>query len=160
MDLLAKDVMVTDFSTLKENDTVQKAMRFIEEGKVRTRRDTSAYGIMVTDDQNNLVGMISTFSILYHIRPPFLNYWQSDSQDLWAGEFESYINMAKSLKVKSIMSTPVYSVNEDDHLITIIDIMVRKKIHRVPVVSQSRIVGIIYLNDVFSKIYRRFFSNQ
>jgi hypothetical protein len=53
---------------------------------------------MVTDDFGDLVGVLSMFDVLYHIRPPFLNYL-GDSVQIAVQELEAYVNRFKELTV-------------------------------------------------------------
>jgi CBS domain-containing protein len=101
MELKAKDIMVKDFSTIRPDAPVREAVRMILEGKPR-QNGYKPFGIMVTDEIGRLVGMVSMFDILYHLRPPFMNF-----------EMEG---------------TPL---------------------RRLPVVDSDRILGIVYLSDVF-----------
>ena len=151
-ELTAKDIMVKSYVTIAPDAPIQEAARLIFEGKVRDS-GYKPFGIIVTDEIGRLVGMISMFDILYHLRPAFLNY-EIDTFDMSKGELEPYVNQFKELKVEQVMSTPVVTVSPDDDLIILIDLMVKKKFRRLPVVDGNKILGIVYLSDVFYRLYR------
>jgi CBS domain-containing protein len=142
-----KDIMVKDFSTIRPDAPVREAVRMILEGKPR-HTGYKPFGIMVTDEIGRLVGMISMFDILYHLRPPFMNY-EMEGAPLWKGELEPYLDQFRALRVEQVMTTPVITCAPDDPLMQVIDRMVKKRARRLPVVDSDRILGIVYLSDVF-----------
>ena len=150
IELAAKDIMDTDFKTIHPDVPVKKAVRLIFEGKTRTT-GYKTISLMVTDDLNQLVGVISMFDVLYHLRPAFLNYGL-DSISLWQGELEPYLEHFNHLTVEQIMTGSVLTVKPDDHLMVVIDRMVKKKLRRLPVVEDNKILGIVYISDVFSRL--------
>ena len=146
-ELKARDIMVKDFTSISPDAPVREAARLIFEGKVRETGYKPA-GIVVIDEINRLRGIISMFDILYHLRPPFMNY-ALETLDVWKGEIEPYIDQFKDIKVEQIMSSPVLTASPEDDLMVLIDWMIKKKARRVPVVDGEKILGIVYLSDVF-----------
>lgn len=147
MDLTAKEIMEKDFLTTHPDTPVRDAARLIFEGSVR-KTGYKPFGLMVTDEGGLLVGMISMFDIIYHLRPPFMNY-ELESFRLEHGELEPYLDHFKDLKVEQVMSSPVVTVAPDSDMMVLLDTMVKKKVRRLPVVVDSQILGIVYLSDVF-----------
>ncbi|HOP47440.1 MAG TPA: CBS domain-containing protein [Desulfobacteraceae bacterium] len=150
--LKAKDIVVNDYETISPEASVKEAAKLIFNGKVRTT-GYKPFGVMVVDDTGRLLGMVSMFDILYHLRPSFLNY-EVGSFSIWKGEIEVYVDHFKDLRVEQIMSTPVIAVAPDDDLMIVIDLMIKKKYRRIPVVDNGKIVGIVYLSDVFYHLCR------
>jgi CBS domain-containing protein len=148
MEMKAKDIMVKEFSTVRPDAPVREAVRMILEGKPR-QTGYKPFGVMVTDEVGRLVGMVSMFDILYHLRPSFLNY-EMDEPTLWKGEIEPYLDQFRDLRVEQVMTTPVITCGPNDHLMVVIDRMVKKRARRLPVVEENQILGIVYLSDVFS----------
>jgi CBS domain-containing protein len=147
MKATARDVMVRNFDKIRSDAPIEEAVRLIFKGKVRETGQKTA-SVMVIDRFNRLTGVISMFDILYHLRPPVFNYMVSGI-DFWNEELESYIKRFKRLTVKQIMSSPVLFVAPDDDLMVVIDRMVREKCRRLPVVERSRVIGIVYLSEVY-----------
>jgi len=144
--------VVNDYETISPEASVKEAAKLIFNGKVRTT-GYKPFGVMVVDDTGRLLGMVSMFDILYHLRPSFLNY-EVGSFSIWKGEIEVYVDHFKDLRVEQIMSTPVIAVAPDDDLMIVIDLMIKKKYRRIPVVDNGKIVGIVYLSDVFYHLCR------
>ncbi|MCK4829886.1 CBS domain-containing protein [bacterium] len=147
MKVTARDVMVKNFDKIRSNAPIEEALHLIYNGKVRETGQKTA-SVMVIDRFNRLTGVISMFDVLYHLRPPVLNYMVSGI-DFWNEELESYVKRFKGLTVKQVMSSPVLFVSPDDDLMVVIDRMVSKKHRRLPVVENSMVVGIVYLSEVY-----------
>ena len=147
MRVTARDVMVKDFDKIRSNAPIEEAVQLIYNGKIRETGQKTA-SVMVIDRFNRLTGVISMFDVLYHLRPPVLNYMVSGI-DFWNEELESYVKRFKGLTVKQVMSSPVLFVSPDDDLMVVIDRMVSKKHRRLPVVENSMVVGIVYLSEVY-----------
>jgi len=147
MKVTARDVMVKDFDKIRSNAPIEEAVRLIYKGKVRETGQKTA-SIMVIDKFNHLTGVLTMFDVLYHLRPPVLNYMVS-SIDFRNEELESYVKHFKGLTVKQVMTSPVLFVSPDDDLMVVIDRMVRNKYRRLPVIENSRVIGIVYLSEVY-----------
>lgn len=150
MKLPARELMTTDFVTIRPEALISEAARLIFHGKIRPT-GYKPFGIMVTDDFQRLVGMISMHDILYHLRPPFMNY-DMEHNLIWEDELEPYMDKFKELTVEQIMSTPVVTASPEDHFIVLIDRMIKTGARRIPVVEGDKILGIVYLSDVFHRL--------
>jgi CBS-domain-containing membrane protein len=147
MKVTARDIMVKDFDTVQFNAPIEEAVNLIFNGKVRAAGHKTV-SVMVTDQLGQVVGVLTMFDILYHLRPPILNYLV-DRLDFWDGEVESYVEHFKGLTVEQVMNSPVRYISPDADLMVIIDRMVREKCRRLPVMENARIIGIVYLSEVF-----------
>ena len=147
MDLTARDIMVQDYGTIRPDAPVREAVRLIYKGKVR-KTGYKPFGILVTDEIGLLIGMVSMFDVIYHLRPPFMNY-DVDSFTVWKGDMEPFLDKFDDLTVEQVMSTSVLTASPEDHLMIAIDRMVKKRARRLPVVENDKILGIVYLSDIF-----------
>ena len=103
-----------------------------------------------------LVGTLSTYEVLYHFRPSFLNYATHEINIDWNGIITPYIKQFKSLTVGQVMK-PIHIVAApDDHLIMVIDQMVKHNLRRLPVVKDSELQGIIFLPDAYYYLFNLF----
>jgi CBS domain-containing protein len=150
MEQIVRDIMSTDFDTVRPDASVKEAVQVIAEAKAK-ESGYRRFSVLVTDELDQLVGIVSVFDVLYHLRPPFLNY-EVDSFPIWEGELQAYIEQFKNLKVYQIMSSPVMTISPDDPVMLAIDRMVKKKARRVPVVKEDEIVGVVYLTDLFQHL--------
>jgi CBS domain-containing protein len=67
-------------------------------------------------------------------------------------ELEKAYEEARSIKVKEIMSKPVITAAEDEHLSDVVVKMLENNIHRVPVVRDDKPVGIISRHDLLKLV--------
>ncbi len=142
--------MVKDFNMISQDAPVEDAVRLIVKGKTR-ETGYKTVSVMVTDNVGNLCGVLSMFDVLYHLRPPILNSFR-DSFIFSEHELDSYIKRFKGLTVAQVMNSPVRYVSPDTELMVIIDRMVKEKSRRLPVVENSKLIGIVYLAEVFYHI--------
>jgi CBS domain-containing protein len=132
----AIDVMVRDVVTVRPDTDVAEAIKLLAE------HDVSA--LPVLDDAGNLVGMLSEADLIQRVeigtekRRP---WWQ----EAMTGASTLAADFAKShgKKVGEVMATGVISVSEDTPLSEIAALFERKRIKRVPVVKDGKLVGIV-----------------
>jgi CBS domain-containing protein len=146
--------MVTEFDTIQSNEPVEKAIQMILNGKVR-ETGHKTISLMVLDEFKMFVGIVTMADILYHVRPDYLNYGLTGEEVPWTQEyFDIALKSIKEKKVAEIMSSNIVGAFVDEHLMAILDRMVRNKYHRLPVLENGRPIGIVYISD----IYYYFFS--
>ena len=158
MKMTARDVMVEDFDKIRSNAPIEEAVRLIFNGKVRETGQKTA-SIMVIDKFNHLTGVLSMFDVLYNLRPPVFDYMVSGI-DFWNEELESYVKRFKGLTVKQVMTSPVLFVSPDDDLMVVIDRMVKKRCRRLPVLEKSRVIGIVYLSEVYHHLCKNLLKTE
>lgn len=147
MDVKARDIMVKEFETVASDAPLKEAVKKLFEAKARPT-GYKAFGIPVVDSIGHVVGMLSMFDVIYHLRPPFMNY-ELESFSVWEGELAPYLERFENLKVEEVMTSPVATAEADDHVMIVMDRMVKKRARRLPVVEGNRIIGMVYLSDVF-----------
>ena len=153
MKTFVKDIMVTEFDTIRSDEPVEKAIQMILQGKVR-ETGGKATSLMVLDNVMMFVGIITMADILYHLRPSFLNHGIQGEEVAWAEQFDLSMKALKEKKVSQLMSRNIVGASIDEHLMVILDRMVKNKYHRLPVLEGGKPIGIVYITD----IYYYFFS--
>lgn len=152
--MFARDVMDTSFHCLKPDQTILEAVQFLREASEAEGK--KIFGMMVTDDQDRLVGMLSMFDILLFVKPKHIEiFGEMDDislEVLFAGSLEQ----VKKIRVEDIMTTELVTINADTHLIVIVDTMIRKHVRRLPVVDAGSVVGIVYRSQIFDTVMAQF----
>ena len=141
----AVDVMVRDVVTVHPDSDVAEAIRLLAE------HDVSA--LPVVDPAGNLVGVLSEADLLHRVeigterRRP---WWQ----EAVTGASTLAADFAKShgKKVDEIMTSGVVSVSEDTPLSEIAALLERKRIKRVPVVKDGKLVGIVSRSNLIQAL--------
>ena len=151
--MIARDIMQTKFHTLSPNDTIAEAVtRFQTAIETENKK---VFGLMVTDEDDHLVGMLSMYDILLFIQPKHVHIW-GEMEDIDPSQlYDEQLDKVKSILVGDIMTTEVVTITTDSHLMVIADIMIKKHIRRLPVVDGPEIVGIVYVSDVFHHLLEK-----
>lgn len=149
----AKHVMSPHVLTVYEGWSIQRLADFFMRHKIS--------GAPVISSDHELVGVVSRSDIFhfenmddsqkgkalqscYHEVSGY-DYNQADLQE-WAK------NAQKNCTVHQIMIRKVISVDEDAPLSVIVQLMVKRNIHRVFVTQQGKIVGVISTSDILSAL--------
>ena len=149
----AKDVMSTSFHTLDPDISISEAVKMFK--KASEEEDQNVFGMMVTDEDGRLVGMLSMYDILLFMRPKHIHVWgMMDDIDV-SGLIENTCERAKSILVSDIMTTDLVTVAPDTHLMVILDIMIKKHTRRIPVLEAEKAIGIVYISNFFYHLLDR-----
>jgi len=155
----AKDVMEPIRDWLKPDDTIQEAVK-----KMRiTRRGNGLIGVkgmVVLDENGNLVGMLSIKDILKAIIPSYMQLSEL-GEFAWDGMLEEMAKKIANKSVKEIMTKEVITVEEDAPLMECADIMVKKQLQRLPVVDkEGKVVGMVFIRDLYYAIVDAMFGKE
>ena len=152
--MLASDVMTTSFTTLKPDNTIAEAVKRFKEAS--RQQGKNVFGLMVTDDTDKLVGMLSMYDILLFVQPRHASVWQELTETDQAQAFGDLLGRVKSIQVGDLMTPDVLTIEPQTHLTAIVDIMIRRHVRRLPVVSEGQVVGIVYISDLFYHLLQRY----
>ncbi len=153
MKTTAADIMTTDFSTLLPQMPVIDAIRIFQESFNKQGR--RLFGMIVSDEEQHLVGMLSMYDILLYLRPKHIHVWGSMEDLEIAGVIDAAGSRIKSILVGDIMTPDVVTVGPNANLMMVLDTMIKKHVRRLPVVEEQRVIGIVYISDLFSQLLER-----
>lgn len=149
----ARDVMDTRLHTLKPRMTVAEAVTLLQ--RVGQESGRRVFGMLVVDDEEHLVGMLSVYDIFLLLRPKHTHIWGEMADLELNGLLQAACDRAQSVLVGDIMTTDLITITPDTHLLLIIDIMIKKHVRRLPVLDEGRLVGMVYLSRVFDYLLER-----
>ena len=147
MTIKAKDVMSQPVAVLYEDRNLEEAALLMLDKRVS--------GLPIISSKGNIVGIIteSDFSAKRHtaplsriFAPSLFGEWMTKP------ELEKAYEEARSIKVKEIMSKPVITATEDEHLSDVVVKLLENNIRRVPVVRSEKPVGIISRHDLLKLV--------
>jgi CBS domain-containing protein len=140
------EVMSSPAKVVREAVTVGEAARMMLDEGIRC--------LPVVDADGKVVGIV-TESDLTGARPWLsLRGWaQRDAADRVAPP--SSVEGGGTLPVSEVMSSPVVSASPSDALADIVDQMMARKVHHVPVVEDDIPVGIVARHDVLELLAKR-----
>ncbi len=70
-------------------------------------------------------------------------------------DFRQLVGKVKNIHVGDIMTTDVVTIHPNNHVLLIVDLMLKKHIRHLPVVEGDNVVGIVYVSDIFYQLMGR-----
>jgi CBS domain-containing protein len=130
-----KDLMETEVLTVKAEDLVEDLLDALVGKRI--------HGAPVVDDSGALVGIVSQLDIVF-------------STMTRAGDEDPGRQRERkaALRVGEIMTSPAVSVGEASRIADLCKMMHKLRIHRVPVVRQNKVVGMISSLDICAAVAR------
>ncbi len=157
MDITAREVMDTNFSTLSPRMTIAEAMQVFQ--KAGEEHKPIVFGMVVTEASGQLVGMLSMYDIFLLIRPKHIHIWGEIKDVDVSGILNEACLRSKSMLVGDIMTTDLTTITPDTHLLQVIDIMIKKHVRRLPVLEVGKMVGMVYISRVFQHLLKVFLNH-
>lgn len=151
--MLVKEIMVTNVRTTTPESSVGDVAMTMCFNKIS--------GMPVVDSNGILVGVISEKDIL-HAMYPKVNEFMGDGIGPFTIDFEiletEYRDVI-NLKVKDLMTSNLFTVSQDEPILRAVSIMGLKKIRRIPVANNGKLVGIVSMGDVHKAIFQKNLAN-
>ena len=137
----------------KEVITVSPAMSVKDAAKLLFSLQIS--GLPVVDEEKHVIGMITEKDIIAMALPKYIDQVGDFAYLLDTEPFNRKIAEADKVLVKDIMRKEVVCVTEDTPMPEVAKLMIVKKIRRIPVLRERKLVGIIARSDIVKEIARR-----
>jgi CBS domain-containing protein len=134
------DVMTTNVITVSPDTSVQEVAKILSERNIS--------GVPVVDAQNRLVGIVSEGDLLHRVetgtdrRTGRRRSWWLDTVGSDEELARAYVK-SHGRTTKKVMTSEVTSVGETTELADIANLLETKRIKRVPVVRDGKLVGIV-----------------
>ena len=144
--------MVTEYYTVAARASLTEAVKIIKRAGERGRR---VFGLMVVDESNRLVGMISMYDILLFLRPKHIHIWGNMEDIDVEGVIAETCSKVALVQVGDLMSSDIITIGPEAHIMMVLDVMIKKHVRRLPVVEGGEIIGIVYISDLFNHLLGR-----
>jgi CBS domain-containing protein len=149
----ASDVMVTKVITVDENALVLEVLKHFITHRIS--------GLPVVNQANEVVGFISDGDLLKnngHHKPVTFDAISIAYTGIWYDQdgIEDKIKELLQLNVLEIATHKVISVDNDTEIGDVAEILGQKKIKKVPVLQNGKLVGIISRGDLLRFVGSRF----
>lgn len=145
----AKDIMQRDVRTVGPDATVEEVAAILAEAGYT--------GLPVVDDDNRVIGIVTEADLLVRAKrlnlPRFFPFLGGVIFLENPRRFEEELRKATAVRVGEIMTTDVVTVTEDTPIQDVATLMVERRINRVPVVRDGRLVGLITRDDIIRAIH-------
>ncbi len=140
----AKDIMVREVITVKRDQTVEDVIKLLMERNIS--------GLPVVDDENHVVGIVTEGDLIYRSKELKLpSYFTILDGYIFLESpkgMEDQIRKMVGYRVEDIMTVKVITLDEDDSIEKAASIMTDKKVNRLPVLKDGKLVGIISRRDI------------
>jgi CBS domain-containing protein len=137
----AQDIMTREVATVRPETSVRDIAALMVEKRIS--------GVPVLSGDGWVVGIVSQSDLLHRAEigtERKLKWWFRIFAD--SSELASAYAKAHGLKARDVMSRYVVSVRDDAELRDVADILDARRIKRVPVMQEGRLVGIISRGDL------------
>jgi CBS domain-containing protein len=136
MTMQVKDVMTLNVISVEANEPVLKAAQLMLQNRIS--------GLPVIDKEGELVGIVTEGDFLRRSeigtqrrRPKWLEFIVGPGRLA-----DEYVH-ASGRKVEEIMTPDPFSVTENDSLETVVEVMERRRVKRLPVMRGGQMIGIV-----------------
>ncbi len=130
-----RDIMDPSPDIIRTSDTFEHLIKILD--------DVKYHVVFVVDKEEKLVGIVTEGDIIKVLVPKYVTVDESLISVMDVNYFERKCKERKDLSITEIMSKTTFSVREEDPIIKAAALMVVNKIHTIPVVRESKIVGIV-----------------
>lgn len=140
----------------KEVVSIPKGTPFREVAKILIEKKVS--GAPVIDETGKIVGVVSEKDIFRAIYPSYEDFYESPESYLDFEELEAEAKTANHKKVEDFMSSRLITADPETPVLKIGALMVATGIHRVPVVENGKVVGMVGRGDIYRVILKERFD--
>ena len=147
-----RDIMTTDLITLSPDMNIADAAKILLDKRIN--------GAPVVDDSGRLVGILCQSDLIAQQKklpiPTVFTFLDSIIQLTSKKQIEKQIRKIAALRVADAMTPEPVTIHPDTGLETVAALMVDSNFHTLPVVEDSRLVGIIGKEDVLRTLLPTF----
>lgn len=142
--MLAKDIMTKNVAVVKADTTIDEVSRIFVEKNIS--------GLPVVNQYDKLVGIVSEGDLVYKQKPVrapmFINLFDG-LIPIDRNAFHDDMKRIAAYEVKDIMTSPAIYAYEDTPVSEIAEVIINKKINRIPIVNEIlEVVGIVSRHDI------------
>ena len=137
-----KDIMTEPVITITEDTSLQKVAQIMLDNRIG--------GLPVINQSGDLTGIVteSDFTAtekcipfsMFRAPQLFGNWLGNDAEDLY--------ERAGNISAQEVMSTSVVTVTENDSIETVLELILKYDINRIPVVKDGKPIGIVARHDL------------
>lgn len=137
---------------VKKIVTVKSGQTLIEAARILVGNNIS--GAPVLDKKGNLVGMVSEKDLFHALYPDVKDILRD--MRLWLGKekIERRVAAKRKISIEHLMTKKIVSVGPEEEVLSAGSKMLIAKIHRLPVVKDKKLVGIVSRRDIFRNILK------
>jgi CBS domain-containing protein len=152
----AKDIMITDVTTISRKASLKEAVMLLQKNYGDKSFLNAAPGLVVINDWGELAGVLMPLTIMSALMESAGDVTTEEKQK--ENFYEQLCHNLKDKMVEDIMDREPLSVTEDAKVIDLVDLFIIHRLHRIPVVRDKKVVGIIYRTPLLFAMTGCFFK--
>ncbi len=141
-----KDVMIKKVITIKSGTTLERAAEILVKNNIS--------GAPVVDKNGKLIGIISEKDLFKTLYPNFRDIVRDIKFLLSKNKIKYQIKEKKKTIVDKIMTEKIITIDENASLLKAGSLILTERIHRIPVVKNGKLIGIVSRRDIFRKLLK------
>jgi CBS domain len=161
--LVIRDIIIPldHYPHLNENQTLQEAIQAFMTFRAGQQDPLCYAGLLVVNDQNQLVGKLSLIDIMHGLAPHLVDAAKADK---FEGKDAEYPNLSflyeettvahckknQHKPVKPLLKAIDFSLPAETHILKALIMMSHRNDFNVPVTDNGTIIGILRLEEIFN----------
>jgi CBS domain-containing protein len=158
-DKKVKDLMIPleDYPHIPYWFTLRQAMAIVREAAIKFEGNFEPRAVLVFDDKYQLMGILTLRDIIKGLEPKFLQETGRVKMDpsltVFMGDLLGPNMKATSQRpVSEVMSPIQATVDGSAPIVKALYLMIKENVGLMPVIQESKVVGMIRLSDLFNEI--------
>ncbi|MBE0584866.1 MAG: CBS domain-containing protein [Desulfofustis sp.] len=145
----AQDIMTTEVITVRVDTPIREVARIFTENNIS--------GVPVVDEQDKVIGIVTESDLIFQNKrlsvPPFITILDSffflDSPE----KMERELKKIAGATVGDVFTSPAVSISPETPLDEIATLMTEKKIHTLPVLTETgSMIGVVGKKDIIKTV--------
>lgn len=137
--MLVKNIMTSNVITITPESSIKEVGRILKEKRIS--------GLPVVDNDGELVGII-TLTDMFKILGQIYHWRKIETKAPELKISEMFEKEKEEAKVSIYMTKAVFTVEEDEPIEAVMDLMFERNVHTIPVTKKGKIVGVVGRRDL------------
>jgi CBS domain-containing protein len=152
----AKDIMVPEVPTISKKASVKEALMVLRDNFRDESYLNSAPGLVVVNEGGELAGILTPLTIITVLLENMGKVTHAPDNTI-----RFYDHLCRHIRdqlVEDIMERQPISVTEDAVVLDVANLFIKHRFHRIPVVRDKKVVGIIYRTPLLFSLTKCLFK--
>ncbi len=139
-----RDLMESQIISIPETATYEEAARVLSQNKIN--------GVLVLNESGKVVGIVSDKDLFRILYPFSTSFFENPELYLDLESREHKIEDVRQKPVSVFMTKIVHSIEPDVPIMRAGAIMLAKHVHRLPVIENGNLIGIITRSQIYGAL--------
>ncbi|MBP9864322.1 CBS domain-containing protein [Patescibacteria group bacterium] len=139
-----RDLMESQIISIPETATYEEAARVLSQNKIN--------GVLVLNESGKVIGIVSDKDLFRILYPFSTSFFENPELYLDLESREHKIEDVRQKPVSVFMTKNVHSIEPDVPIMRAGAIMLAKHVHRLPVIENGNLIGIITRSQIYGAL--------